>query len=218
MRSAIWFSAAVLLCGISARAEWPRLNAKLVSGQLAIHKVVILPAQVSYQRFTFRGPEGSTQVEEQLAVDLYAAVSKELAARGVEVLPNPAATAKTDADRYAIADLQSRYDAVAAPMRAKLKQVERGQITLDDRVARFAPAAAADSLVFLRGHGQSGRFPMEGGFHMEAAFVDARTGEVLAFVWFESPFAMPYKSQDTIARGFRAALHDLPLPLPRPKS
>lgn len=90
-----------------------------------------------------------------------------------------------------------------------------GLITLDDRVAKFAPGAGAEALVFLRGGGERARLVLGGGFHNEVAFVDSKTGEVLALVQFENIWDVSKKAEDRLAGGFRVALHGLPLPLPR---
>jgi len=223
MTRALWFSCAALICSVSARdarAEWPRINAKLTRKQLTIHKAVVPPAQVAYKKIGFKGVEGGTEESERIAGSLYSIVSKELSLRGVEILPNPLEIAKTDAERYAIADLQARYDTVGVQLRRNPRWVEHGRITLDDRVAKFTPAAASDALVFVRRHGQN-RSPIRvlrmGPFHAEVAFVDAKTGEVLAFIRFAISRDVAEKTDERLIQRLRETLHDVPLPAPPPK-
>jgi hypothetical protein len=96
-------------------------------------------------------------------------VAAELAQRGVEVLPDPLSNARDDAARYAVADLQARFDNVAVQVRKKPTHVDKGAFTLGDRVAKFEPGAPADVLVFLRASCRSrdaGRLPPR---HLEPA-------------------------------------------------
>jgi hypothetical protein len=232
MRPVAWYILATFLCAGNAFAAWPRLNDKLTAkdGKLTIRKVVILPAQVTFEKVGAKGSESSLPEGEQMAANFYSAVSKELAARGLAVLPNPMAEAKDDAARYAIADLQAKYDNIAVQLRRKSKRVKKGGFTLGDRVATFEPGAAADTLVFIRGTGVTftkGRqaiglatwnvFSVLAHFTGELAFVDARTGEVLAFVWFVSDPHISEKSQLHLANDLRNAIEPIPLPLPPPK-
>jgi hypothetical protein len=223
MRRMLLISCAVLACIISAvqgLAEWPRVNPKLKAQQITIHKVLILPAQVEYKRMTRKGIEGGTEESSQIAASFYTIVTNELSARGVEVLPNPLKEAKTDAERYAIADLQTRYDTVGVQLRKNPGLVEHGRITLDDRVARFVPAQDSDALVFIRGNGANGT-PIGSlsmtPFHAEVTFVDAKTGEVLAFVRFGIMRDVAKKTAKRLTDGLRDAMHYVPLPLPPSK-
>jgi len=223
MRPALLFSCAVLMCSIcvrQAQAEWPRISPKLKDKQVTIHKVVVLPAQVAYKKITFKGVEGGTEESDQIATSLCTAVTKELGVRGVDVLPNPLDAARTDTERYAIADLQTRYDTVSVQLRKNPGWVDHGRITLDDRVARFAPGSGSDALVFVRGSGAN-RAPMGSlsmmPFRAEVTFVDAKTGEVLAFVRFGVYRDVANKTDERLMHGLREAMHDVPLPAPPPK-
>src|SRR5205807_1532161 len=122
MRSAPWFSYAALLCSACAplaRAEWPHLNQKLTAKQVTIRNVVVLPAQVVFDKTGTRGSEGGISEAGQIAETFYAEFCKELGVRGVVVLPNPQAQAKDDTARYAVADVQAKYDNVAVQLRRK---------------------------------------------------------------------------------------------------
>jgi len=222
MRSARWLPAMALAGAIFAlpvHAEWPYFGPSLKTGRVALHKVVILPAQFAYKVIGLKGVKGGTEEGEQIGVNLASAVAAELARRGVEILPSPRDAAKTDSEKYAIADLETRYDTVGLLIRKKPGLIREGRLTLDDRVAGFAPGTGADALVFLRGHGEA-RQPI-GAFgtadlHIDVAFVGAKTGEVLGLVRF-GIYLSHKEIENRLASGFREALHDLPLPLPPPK-
>lgn len=223
MRFPLWFWGSALMfsmCARDANAEWPSINSKLKKKQVAIHQVVVLPAQVAYKKVNFFGVEGGTEESDQIASTLYSVVTKELAARGVQILPNPLDLAKADAEKYAIADLQARYDTVGVQMRKNPGWVEHGRITLDDRVARFAPGIASDALVFIRGNGAN-RTPFGSlsmvPFHVEVTFVDAKTGDVLALVRFGIVRDVAMKTDERLLHGLRNAMHDVPLPAAPPK-
>jgi hypothetical protein len=227
MNSALWLTCALLACSCAARAQWPHVNKKLTSRQITIRKVVLLPAQVSLNRIGTRGSEGGIAESDRIAGSFYAAVSKELSSRGVEVLPNPLGQAVDDTAKYAVADLQTRYDSVAVQLRRKPGRAEKGRFTLGDQVAKFEPGGAADALVFIRGSGQiftPGRkalavvigspLSLIEQFHGEVTLADSKTGEVLAFVRFVLLRNMTAKTDERLAQTLRFTLHDVPLPLP----
>jgi hypothetical protein len=224
MRPALLFSCAVLMCSICVRhaqaAQRPRINPELKAKQVTIHKVLVLPAQVAYKKIAFRGVEGGTEESDRIATSLYTAVTKELSVRGVDVQPNPLDAARTDKERYAIAGLQTRYDTVGVQLRKNPRWVEHGRITLDDRVARFGPATGLDAIVFVRGNGANktpfGTLSMMP-FHAEVTFVDAKTGEVLAFVRFGIFQDVAKETEERLAHDLRDAMHEVPLPAPPPK-
>jgi hypothetical protein len=55
-------------------------------------------------------------------------------------------------------------------------------------------------------------------FTIEVSLVDARTGEVLAFVRFGLVRDVTYNTDERVARSLRDALHDFPLPVATAKS
>jgi hypothetical protein len=204
--------------------EWPCINGRLASKRIVLRKALVLPAQITFAKVSAKGSEGGISEGDQIARSFYDAVIAELAQRGVEVLPDPLTTAKDDAARYAVADLQARFDNVALQVRRKPIHVEKGEFTLGDRVAKFEPGAAADVLVFLRGTGQTltparmaiavatGNGATQ--FRGDVTLVDAKTGEVLAFLRFNRSRDMTQKTGERFAQNMRRALHDVPLPMP----
>ena len=105
-------------------------------------------------------------------------------------------------------------------MRKNPGLVEHGRITLDDRVARFAPGVGSGALVFLRGNGSSrgsiGSLSTTP-FHAEVTFVDGKTGDVLAFVQFGIFQGVAKKTEEQLMHRMGEAMHDVPLPAPPPK-
>jgi len=228
MRRLLRIPTALLVSGaIYQAAAWPWLNPKVKAGQITIAKLVILPARVSFERTGAKGHEGGTQETDHIADAFYNAVSAELSRRGVHVASNTHDGADDDAARYAIADLQSRYDTIRVQLAKKPAGVEKGRYTLGDRVARFETGAEVDTLVFLRGQGYlptPGRkavavatlnpFAAAPIFQGDLTFVDAKTGEVLVFLRFIRNRNMTEKTEDRFSETLRLALHDVPLPLP----
>lgn len=223
MKSHRWLWFAALLCAGAARdarAELPRVNQKLKTNQATIRKAVVLPVLVEYRKAGLHGVEGGAEDSDRIADELYGIVRAELAARGVEVAPNPLESARTEPERAAVAALQARYDTVAVQLRKQRRFVERGRLTLDDRVARFAPAAGSDTLVFVRGRGVR-RVLVSSlattSFDVEVSLVDARSGEVLAFLVYSSVRDVAKRPKKGLVTGLRRALTRVPLPVPPPK-
>jgi hypothetical protein len=208
-------------------AERPRVSGKLASGQVAIRKALVMPAQVRFDKRGIKGSEGGIPEGDQIAEKLFLAVCEQLRARGVEVLPDPRSAAADDAARYALADLQARYDNVAVQIRRKPPRVDKDGFTLGDGVAKFGPGTAADILVFLRGDGTSASRARQamtmvgvGGlseFRGEVGIVDARTGAVLAFVRFIRARNMTKNTEERLGKNIQDALYDVPLPVGPPK-
>lgn len=213
----------LLLCALvwsaaapDAQAAPPRVNQKLKTNRAAIRKAVILPVLVDYRKAGLHGVEGGAEDSDRIAEELYGIVREELTARGVEVAPNPLEAAKTEPERAAVAALQARYDSFAVQLRKQQRSVERGALSLDDRVARFAPAAGADTLVFVRGHGVRRVLVTSIGtssFDVEISLVDAKSGEVLVFLAYSSARDVAKRPKKGLVIGLRRALTRVPLPL-----
>ena len=224
----------IVVCAVPAAAGihfdgYPHLNRKLTSNRVAIRKAIVLPAEVTFEEIGTRGSEGGLPEAGQIGKSFYTAAVRELAARGVEVLPNPLEQARDDGARYAVADLQSRFNNIRVQLNKKPGQVEKGRYTLGERAVKFEPGAAADALVFLRGTGiklTPGRtalgvammgWGVSPEFRGDITLVDAKTGEVLAYLRFNRSRDMTVKTGDRFADNVRRALHDVPLPAPPPK-
>lgn len=215
----LWFAAT----GVQARVGFhpPHLHPKLTSGKTVVRRVVILPPQILFDRVGMKGPESMAEQGDQLSATLYGAFEKELASRGVEVLPNPMKSAAGDEARYAIANLQSRYDTVRVQLRKKQFRVEDGHLTMGDEIAAFEPAKGADAVVFIRGSGtQATRakqasillgFGAFSSFQSDTALVDARTGDVLAWIRMNLLGDVSKAHEDRLDHSLHQALRDIPL-------
>jgi hypothetical protein len=174
-----------------AQFEHPDLKA----GKKTIHNVLILPAHVNVVKSGMKGNE--TLVEESRGVEsaLPQLIASALASKGCNVLPNTFSdeTLNDNPDlKYALADLQGRFDKLEEQLGRKPKDVRTGRFTLGDDVANFSAGAQADALVFVRGQGvvsTSGKKVFGAVTGMGAAtvvgfsiaIVDAQSGAVLYF-------------------------------------
>jgi len=207
---------------------WPHIQPKLKNGQVAIRTAIVLPARIELVKVGVHGAESMPEASEKLSATLYRLVSAELAARGVQLLPNPADPAPPDAVKYAIADLQAKYDNVGVQLRKNLDAIEKGKYSLGDRVATFEPARKADVIVFIRARGKNlskaiwATGPLfatvSGAFQADIGLVDSHSGEVLAFlrtVLFKNPTA---KTEDRFQPLIREAFREVPFPTPAAKN
>jgi hypothetical protein len=218
--------AVLAILASSAAAAPPYVNAKWKKAKPAPARAIVLPAQVAISRVGVKGGEGLEQEAASIADKLYRAVSAELSARGVSVLPNPADLAKDDAARYRIADLQTRFDQVLTPVKRKPWLVVDGKYTMGDQVAAFQPGQA-DVLVFVRGSGYvqtSGRkasaavllnpFMAVSRFQGDVTLVDAASGEVVAFLRFGSFRDLSRRAEEQLQEKMHDLLRIAPLPKP----
>jgi hypothetical protein len=212
------------ICVSNAQGPWPHVNATLKDGKVTIRRVVVLPAQIALSKVGYHGPEGMAEESAQLSATIYTLVVAQLRARGVEILPNLAERATENAPKYAIADLQSKYNNVGVQLRKKLSGVEKGRYTLGDRVMAFEPGRQADALVFIRGKGtvmttaRTLKIGPGGSFDGDIGIVDAKSGDVLAFLRFvlrRNPIESP---EARFVERLRDALREVPLPTAVPKT
>jgi hypothetical protein len=181
----------VLLATLHAQFEHPDVK----SGKKAIHSVLVLPAEAKIVKSGMKGNEPLVEESHRFELTLTSSVSETMAGRGCTVLPDVFSPAALDANpdlKYALADLQSRYDKLQEQLAKKPKDVRAGRFTLGDEVANFSPSAAADALVFVRGGGvisTTGKAlfgaltGVGGGSYLGSAIsiVDAQTGSILYY-------------------------------------
>jgi hypothetical protein len=172
----------VCVCGDDARY----LNAKLKHRQRRIYSVLILPAQVTVAQSGFKGSEGLWEKSDKFEDELTAMVAKVLSRYGAKVSQISLGAASSAEDRSALAEMQRKYDRVDAQIMRNRAGVTKGRYTFGDSVAGYAPASSIDTLVFIRGQGNVPSGRLGSGirrllFQGRLAFVDARSGEVLAF-------------------------------------
>jgi hypothetical protein len=209
-----------------AQFRWPRLHPRLKKGEVEIHRAIVLPPVVSYGRLTNKGGEGMEAEADAIASRIQEALGTELESRGVSVVP---AAAGDEAAKYRIADLQNQFDHVRRPITNRPDRVEYGKFTMGDRVAAFEPGKA-DVLVFVRG---TGYVPSKGSkmlgavllspgrvfasFEYDLTLVDARSGDVLAFLRGGKMRDLSSRSVEQIAEMLRGTLKHVPLPKPPQK-
>lgn len=175
------------------------LHPKITSKQTTIRNVVLLPAKVEIVRQSMKGPEGMAAESDLLSTRITQLTTEILAAKHISALTGAAATL-SDPDsqkKYALSDLQSRYDALLPKIMKKPKDVKKGRFSLGDEVLNLNLDKNTDAIVFVSGKGQkltkgmktfsvltmSLNLPY---LALTIGIVDAHTGEVLAFA---NPFA-----------------------------
>ncbi len=219
--------AALAVAGaIEARVQFfrPYIHPKLKSGQVVLRRVVILPAEVQFNRIGMKGPEGMPDAAESLAAGLYSVLATELGERGVEIRPNPVTATTTDETKYATADLQAKYDSLRTQILRKSSDVEQGRFSLTDSVSTFEPGKGADAILLIRGSATlatSGKmaalvigYGAVSGFTGDMSFIDAHNGDVLAWAKFSRTGDVSQDTGNRLMHCTLEALHDVPLPTP----
>src|SRR5437762_8121279 len=169
------------------------LHPKVTGKQTQIRNGVMLPAKVEVVRQSMKGPEGMAAESDLLSTRVSQLVSEALATKHIAVLANQTAgAAEGDAQqKYTVADIQARYDALLPKIDKKRKDVKKGRFSLGDEVLNLHLDKNADAIVFIRGQGQKltkGKTAftlLVGGLpaylQLMIGAVDAHTGEVLVF-------------------------------------
>jgi hypothetical protein len=169
------------------------LHPKISSKQSTIRNVVILPAKVDVVRDSMKGPEGMAAESELLSARVEKMVNEVLATRHVTTLSGPAFSSNEgDAQqKYAVADIQAKFDDLLSKVMKKRKDVKKGRFSMGDEVLNLNLDKSADAIVFIRGQGQkltSGKTAfvwLVGGMpaylKLMIGIVDARNGEVLLY-------------------------------------
>jgi hypothetical protein len=184
---------ALLALALTSRtaAASEHLHPLLKSGKVAVRSVVLVPLKVDFRQVAVTGVESRNQEAEILSSHLSRAAVLLLRERGIEVAEDAfAALGTEDEGRYAISDLQSRYDRASVEMLRRPKDVGKGRYTLGDEVAVIASKINASAFLFVRAVGSSlsgaarAMSPFAALFRQqilyELAIVDAATGDV----WF----------------------------------
>jgi hypothetical protein len=166
----------------------------LQDGKKMVHTVLILPAQARVVKSGVKGTEPLVEESRALEGGLASAVMVALTGVGCNVLPGAFSDESLSQNpdlKYALADLQTRFDKVWDQLARKPKDVRTGRFTMGDDVANFGPGAMADALVFVRGEeavftgGRKLLGALAGGYVpsqavvLRIAIVDAQSGVVL---------------------------------------
>ncbi len=181
-----------------ARAQFEHPDLK--SGKMVVHKVHILPPEAKVIKSGMKGGESLIEESRMVEAALPAIITKALQDKGCAVLENafaPAALEKDQDLKYALADIQDRFDALRQHLDKKPKDVRKGRYTMGDEVSKFNPGAAADALVFVRAEGMlntggkkafatvfgglSGAMATRNSIMVNIAVVDAQSGAVLYY-------------------------------------
>jgi hypothetical protein len=202
------------ICGDDAQF----LNSKLKHRQRRIYSILVLPAQVAVAKSGFKGSEGLWDKSDQFEDKYTTMVAKVLASYGAKVSQISLGAAPSAEDRSALAEIQRKYDSVDAQIMRNRGGVTKGRYTLSDSVAGYAPASSVDTMVFVRGQGNVPSGKLGSGirrllFQGRLAFVDARSGEVLAFLEFMCNSHDWHKSTGELEPHIRNALRAEPVPL-----
>jgi hypothetical protein len=144
------------LATVSSALRAQVVNNDLKSGKVALHKVLVIPAEASVTKSGMKGNDALVEESRIVENSIPGFLSKALQSRGCTVVDNvltPDALSKNDELKGAVADVQGRFDKISAHVAQKPKDVRTGRYTMGDEVTNFSPGAAADALVFTRAAG-----------------------------------------------------------------
>jgi hypothetical protein len=214
------------ICGIFVMSALPSVVSaqyqphNLRTGEKTVKNVLILPPETTVTKSGMKGAETLVAESQALGAGLAYIVGEVLSERGCNVLPDPFRSDAMDQNadlKYALSDLQSRYDKIQVLLVKKPKDVRAGRFSLGDEVANFSPGAAADGLVFVRARGYvpttglktfvvlTGMGVMYSHVWLDISVVDAQTGTILYFAkpTFSGNFVgKPDGMKQPIARSF----------------
>jgi hypothetical protein len=171
-------------------------NQDLKSGKKTITKIVIMPPAASLVKSGMKGQEPLVEEAKLFEGGLSVELAEILSGKGFTVTQGAAAFISHEEDsnlKYALSNLQTRYDQVEVQLKKKPKDVRKGRFTLGDEVTNFAPGASADALVLVRANGVvptagmktfvvlSGIGYTRNYARLGISVVDAQTGTILYF-------------------------------------
>ncbi|MBZ5671805.1 MAG: hypothetical protein LAO04_19020 [Acidobacteriia bacterium] len=171
------------------------LHPKLKGKEISIRNVVVLPPIVKMTKQGVKGAEGMAKEEEEAAGTIASGVTAGLTGSGLSVESPFTEEALRDNNelKYAVADVQRKFDEIAPQLYKKPKDIRKGRFSLGDMVAVLNSKGTADALVIIRSDGQKqtkGKAFMTGGlvgmatsgkatFISRVALVDAKNGDIL---------------------------------------
>jgi len=186
------FFLSLLPCTLDAQYQPPDFR----TGEKTVKNILILPPETSVMKSGMKGAEPLVAEEQSLGSDLTSLVAKVLSEKGCNILQDPFSSEAMDRNpnlKYALSDLQSRYDKLQVLLLKKPKDVRAGRFSLGDEVANFSPGASADGLVFVRAKGfvpttglktfvvLTGMGITYSRVSVDISVVDAQTGTILYF-------------------------------------
>lgn len=192
----LWKAGIFLLCLLPLTLAAQFENRDLKIRKKVINNVIILPPAASLVKYGMKGGETLVAESEKLETGLSSVVGETLSNMGCNVMQDtfsPEALDQNPDLKYALSDLQTRYDKLLVLIKKKPKDVRDGRFSLGDEVANFSAGVAADALVFVRAKGlvtTTGRkaFTALTGMGvkydhvaLDISVVDAQSGAVLYF-------------------------------------
>ena len=171
-------------------------NPKLVSGDIQIRKACVMPVESSLRKVGMKGGEGMSKESEAWSSTLQGVVETHLKSSGVDVISSGMSAQELEKNeelRQVVVRLQQKYDSVSNQLERHPKDTKKGRFSVGDEVNLLPCASNADTLVYAHGKGQvltGGKKAMGilvGGAKnstgwLTLSFVDAKTGDILAFV------------------------------------
>ncbi len=216
----ILLAGVLLLIALPATLVAQYQQPDLRSGKKLVKNILILPPEASLVKSGMKGSEPMVAESQTLETGLTSIVRQTLSDKGCNILPDafdPAALNDNPDLKYALSDLQTRYDKLQVLLTKKPKDVRTGRFTLGDAVANFSLGAPADGLVFVRAKGVvpttglktfvvfTGMGVTYSRVSLDISVVDAQTGEILYFAkpGFSGNFIEnPDKMKESIDRSF----------------
>jgi len=204
----------VLPCTLFAQYQVQDLK----SGKKLVKSILILPPKTSLVKSGMKGAEPFVAESQALDLGLASIVKQTLTDKGCNVLPDAFSTDGLDQNpnlKYALSDLQTRYDKLQVLVTRKPKDVQTGRFSLGDGVANLS--TGADGLVFVRARGVipttglkafvvfTGMGVTYSHLWLDISIVDAKTGTILYFAKprFSGNFVgNPDSMKETINRSF----------------
>jgi hypothetical protein len=151
-RVAVLFLLSVLPGRLSAQYQSPDLK----DGKKLVKNIMVLPPAATLVKSGMKGNEPLVAESRALESGLFSIVKQTLRDKGCNIIQDELDSSALDQNpdlKYALADLQTRYDKLQILIKKKPKDVRTGRFSLGDEVANFSPGAAADALVFVRANG-----------------------------------------------------------------
>lgn len=213
--AAVVFTAA--LVPLSARAQF--LHPKVSKKETTIRNIVILPAKVNVVRDSMKGPEGMAAESEELSARVEKILAEVLANKkkvNTVAATNPSTGEAETQTKYAVADIQTKFDDLLPKVMKKRSDVKKGRFTMGDEVLNLNLDKTADAIVFIRGDGKKltgGKTAFNllvGGvpayLRLQIGVIDARNGEVLLYtdpIFAGDPTTAVDRLRKALEKGFK---------------
>jgi len=196
-RIAFFWMAGIFILSLLPRrtsAQYQRRDFR--TGEKIAKNILILPPEASVMKSGMKGAEPLVAESQALGSALIPIVGKVLSDKGCNILQDLFSSEALDRNpdlKYALSDLQSRYDKLQVLLLKRPKDVVKGRFSLGDEVTNFSPGAAADALVFIRARGfvpttglktfvvLTGMGITYSHISLDISVVDAQTGTILYF-------------------------------------